>query len=582
MHFADHVISEELVSVMSLARQLNPNAPVLTGRKARRKLERMKRKQGNGSQTVQDDATAAADALWRKGDQEIKAGRYGAALKTFGRIAEMVPERGMAHYVIGHLFELTATARDAFPHLMKAAELEPSNPKFLRALGHCLGRMSLFDAAAEAYRKALEADPYNPDLHIFRGRAQFGAGDSAAAMASFKAALAIEPDHVTANFELGHQYEVQGEFGLARECYTKVLEIEPEKFEVHLRLASMGDAPSEEQANIVERLDEVLASEELTDVQRKQYLYTGGKIHQRLKNYDKSFEQYVAANAIEAKEHPFDRDMYLEWFNAQVNSFTPEVFAHHDGAGDDTEQPVFIVGMPRSGTTLTEQIISSHPLVAGAGELGKLDQMLSMMQGTRNADLSYPRDVSLIGRDAIANLSGDYLKVLRAQGREDAVRITDKYVFNFYHLGMIAILFPRARIIHCKRDPLDTGISCLFQNFSSKSNFPFWHRLEDIGFYYRHYLKLMEHWHAVLPVEIMDVQYEEMVADQEAMSRKLIDFVGLDWDDACLRFYENRRAVATASVWQVRQKVYTSSVQRWRAYDKHLDPLRRALAGEEA
>jgi tetratricopeptide (TPR) repeat protein len=430
--------------------------------------------------------------------------------------------------------------------------------------------------------RALEIEPLDADLHLNLARAQFGMDDTTAAVASFKTALSIEPDNVSANFELGNQYEVQGKFDMARECYSKVLEIDPQKFEVHLRLASMGDTPVDEQAKVLDRLDEVLGQDDLHDMQRSRYLYAGAKIHQRLKNYDRAFEQFVAANAIEAEKHPFNRDMFMQWYRSQVRSFTPEVFETHKGAGDDTEQPIFIVGMPRSGTTLTEQIISSHPMVEGAGELQKLDQMIGAMHGIRDGALRYPDDVGRIERGALQGLAADYLASLRAQGRGEAARITDKYVFNFYHLGMIGILFPKAKIIHCKRDPLDTSLSCLFQNFSSSMSFPFWHKLEDIGFFYRHYQKMMDHWHRVLPVEILDVQYEETIADQEAMSRRLIDFVGLEWDDACLRFYENKRAVATASVWQVRQKVYTTSVQRWRAYEKHLDPLRRELAGEPA
>jgi hypothetical protein len=237
--------------------------------------------------------------------------------------------------------------------------------------------------------------------------------------------------------------------------------------------------------------------------------------------------------------------------------------------------------MPRSGTTLCEQIITSHPLVAGAGELRKLDQLVGVMTGLRNSDLRYPEDVAKMSPEGIAGLAANYLDALKPYAGDGTIRITDKYVFNFAHVGLISILLPNARIIHCRRDPLDSGMSNFFQNFTGKMSFPFWHDLGNIGLFYRQYERIMAHWHEVLPGRILDVQYEDVVADQEQMSRKIIDFAGLDWDDACLRFYENKRAVSTASVWQVRQKVFSSSVGRWRDYEKHIGPLQRALAGEE-
>jgi hypothetical protein len=253
-----------------------------------------------------------------------------------------------------------------------------------------------------------------------------------------------------------------------------------------------------------------------------------------------------------------------------MGAFTPAFFAERRGVfGSPSDVPVFIVGMQRSGTTLTEQIAASHPQVYGAGELEHIRRIAGMIK------IGRPESTvrQLTSADSLA-LAGDYLRKVREIGG-DALRIVDKMPHNFQYLGLIAILFPKARIIHCTRDPMDNCVSCFTQSFTGHHGYNT--DLRQLGLYYREYRRLMDHWRRVLPIPMLEIDYEEMVADQETQSRRLIDFLGLDWDPACLNFHETDRSVQTASRWQVRQPIYKTSVKRWKDYEKHLGPLKKAL-----
>lgn len=267
---------------------------------------------------------------------------------------------------------------------------------------------------------------------------------------------------------------------------------------------------------------------------------------------------------------PFSQSRAVKEFAALKEAFTPEVFKQHSCRASPSSVPVFIVGMPRSGTTLTEQIIASHPDAAGAGELKAFADLLNL-HATIDADMGR---VTLPSDAGAGRIVEGYLAALTEE-REDALRVTDKMPFNFLNLGMIQLLFPNATIIHCRRDPMDICLSCFCQNFTDGMAFSL--RLETLGFYYRLYDDLMRHWRAVLPNPILEVDYERVTGQPEEVIRQIIDFCGLPWDDSCLAPHETRRQVNTASIWQVRQPIYRSSVAKWKKYERHLGPLKAAL-----
>ena len=228
--------------------------------------------------------------------------------------------------------------------------------------------------------------------------------------------------------------------------------------------------------------------------------------------------------------------------------------------------------MARSGTSLVEQIVASHPLARGAGELTKIADLITAFERTAGP---YPDSAAALDAKTSHRLATAYESHLCRVAGGNAARLTDKMPANFMHLGFIALLFPRARIVHCLRDPLDACLSIYFQRFRHGNDYAY--DLADIGFFYRQYQRLMDHWRRVLPLAIHEVRYEDLVADPDGQVRALIEFLGLPWDEHCLVHHRSRRAVQTASAWQVRQPIYASAIGRWRHYEKHLGPLKQAL-----
>jgi hypothetical protein len=290
------------------------------------------------------------------------------------------------------------------------------------------------------------------------------------------------------------------------------------------------------------------------------------------KQWDKAFEHYRQGNLL--KKRAFDPELPSKLFKQVKKVFTRERLQEAEKLGSESEVPVFIVGMPRSGTTLIEQIIASHPEASGAGELQEIDRIakricpasdLTQYQGICGANLT---------RSMLNEQADSYLKVLR-KTRESASRITDKMPDNYFYLGLITMLFPRARIIHMIRNPLDSCLSCYFQCFNELA----WSfDLEWLGKRYRFYREVMAYWRRVLPAgRILDVYYEQLIEDPETQSRRIVEHCGLAWDPGCLEFNKAQRAVNTASMWQVRQPIYRSSTRRWENYAPHLGELAKAL-----
>lgn len=548
------------------------------GRKARRRAKKLAKKGSPGDLVVLDldDETAA---LWKAVQRQVAAEEAEAAVVSLNKLVSLRPDIHQFQFALGAAQLMAKRPHAAYEPLKQAVSLAKGNAKYWNLFGRCLVQLNLFDAAIIAYRNAIAQDPQNAQYYINLATILRNNEQTAAAMEALNVALAIKPDHDEAHFGKGNLYETTGDFAKAQACYERVLEINPDHFDVHVRLAGMDQAPGDSDA-VIAKLEQGIGTTELSAEQKSLALFAAAKIRHREKRYDDAFDYYSRANTEMKQGRPCDREAMRGYFDETISAFTPDVFDCLKYAGSSSEAPVFVVGMPRSGTTLTEQILSSHPLVAGAGELIKMDQIAGTLKSIKGEDLQYPRDVARITPENLDVLGQEYMSELRAKVGAEAVRGVDKYVFNFFNLGLIAILFPKAAIIHCRRDPMDCGLSCFFQNFSGSMKNPFWFDLEDIGLYIRQHDRLMEHWRSVLPLPIHEVVYEDMIEDQEAVSRRMVDFIGLDWDDACLNFHENKRTVMTASVWQVRQPVYKSAAGRWRQYEQHLGPLKRGLGIE--
>jgi hypothetical protein len=290
-----------------------------------------------------------------------------------------------------------------------------------------------------------------------------------------------------------------------------------------------------------------------------------GKYCDDVDDFERAFRNYSRANELlKTVTEKYDREEHSSFADDMLRSYSREAMAKAADCGSASMKPVFVSGMPRSGTSLVEQIIASHPSARGAGELQFWPDTVRANQGELRQ--------GILGEQARKKLAEDYLSILALQG-PDALRVVDKTNFNCDYLGLLHSVFPKARIIYVRRDPIDTCLSCYFQNFSAGLSFTM--DLSALADYYRVHQRLMKHWTTALPARtLLEVPYEELVADQVGWTHRILDFLELEWDDRCLSFDKTERAVNTASAWQVRQKIYSRSVDRWRHYERFIGPLK--------
>ena len=307
---------------------------------------------------------------------------------------------------------------------------------------------------------------------------------------------------------------------------------------------------------------------------RRELLFELGSRLDALNRFDEAFAQFREANRL--KDVVYDHGKQILIVDDLIRAFSEKGFPGLPRATNSSELPVFIVGMPRSGTSLVESVLASHPAVFGAGELDFMSIFARMAPPRFAGARSVTELLQIIDPGSIDPIANAYLALLKQLGGGSAVRVTDKLPYNFYRLGLFALLFPRARVIHCMRDPRDTCLSIYFQNFTNRHDYAY--DLRNIGLYYREYLRLMAHWREVGTLPMLEVQYEKVVQSPETELRRIVEFCGLPWDDACFRFYSTERVTKTASYDQVRRPLYSSSIGRWRNYEAHLVPLVESLA----
>jgi len=504
-----------------------------------------------------------------------ESGRLDEAEKIWRQLLAQFPNLPQPYVGLAALLDQRGKSRDAYELHKKAVGLAPKEIVVWRQLGFCLTNLRQYEAAAMAFRQALDLEPSNTDVLMDLGRALLHMENSDGALAVFDEVLALNPSHAAAYLAKGVQLQTLGEFEEAKACFRKALDIDPNMAIAHFRLASMDQSPDEAEQTL-DRLNSIAASSQVRLVDRASALFSAATVLQKQNKYDDAFAQYSRANSILSDEFPFDRDAFAQRIDNTIEGFSPGAFAALKDAGSSTDRPVFIIGMPRSGTTLVETIISSHRHLAAGGEDKKMAELADSMSQDRHGKLRYPRDVGKIDPANMAPFASLYMSHM-VRMHPEVPRTTDKFPFNFLHLGLIAVLFPNASIVHCRRDPMDTCLSCFFQYFGELQGLSFTNNLEDLGFCYSEYERLMAHWHQVLPVPILDISYEELVASQEMISRQMIAHIGEEWDEACLQFHEQDRNVNTASHFQVRQPIYKSSVEKWRQYERHLGPLQDAL-----
>jgi tetratricopeptide (TPR) repeat protein len=523
-------------------------------------------------------------------------GSHAVALEPARKAVELLPGDIEAHNILGLHLNALGRPTDAEKCFRRALQIRPDLPGVHYSLGTVLCRQGRWDEAEASFRQAVAISPHYADAHHTLGGILKMRGRLNEAQACFQRALALSPDSVEVHCDLGNTFYEQGLLNEAQESYRRALKLKSDCADAFVGLGEVATAQGwfvEAEAFFARALaiDPLLCSayaamahvRKMTSqdgawlagadtmirrgvppLEESFLRYAMGKYFNDLQDYDRAFQNYARANELsKIFGNRYDAEQQAFVFDQLIQAYPAEqVRRAHAGASDST-RPLFIVGMPRSGTSLIEQIIASHPAAFGGGELNFWGDVLKQHGA---AVFAAQLDETLMRKIADACLSN------LSRFSKDAMRVVDKMPVNFSILGLIHSVFPNARIIHVQRHPVDTCLSIYFQNFSA--GYAYANDLANLAHYYGEYHRLMAHWRAVLPAgALLDVPYEALVDDQESWSRKIIEFVGLDWDDRCLKFHQTERSVATSSKWQVRQPIYKTSKERWRNYEKYAGPL---------
>jgi len=472
------------------------------------------------------------------------------------------------------LHTVEGDARGALDLYLKVLKRWPREPELLTLVGSVLVDLG---NPMEARKHLLKAIDRRPEARSLRqlARTYEVEGRTDDALDALKRAMKIAPDSPVIRAAIAESYYVDADYDAAWAALEPLLDKEPPDINVALAFARICHRLGREEQGI-DVLRRLLEQDGLTERMHMAINFRLGDLLNRTRQFDEAFECYARANRLRNLE--YSAASFTSAIDQTIETWTRERIAELPVATKPAEMPILIVGMPRSGTSLAEQIIASHSRVAAAGELRDLSDIARHI-GSVPQTPPVITDPGVITSQKISRHQRAYLSTLRkiAKGVD---RVTDKMPTNFLYLGLAQVMLPGARVVHCIRDPRDTCLSCYFQSFSDALAFTC--DLNDLGVFYRGYERLMAHWREVLDIPIFDLVYADLVDDLTGISKQLIDFLGLDWEDQCETFWLNPALATTASLDQIRRPIYKSSVGRWKNYEKHLAPLERGLRGELA
>lgn len=506
-----------------------------------------------------------------------KVGKLQVAANLVEQAIQIEAAAPAYHRALGEIHRRLGNLEKAVMHGQQATMQAPGDADAWYNFGIALADSGKLEEAAHSYRKALENRPDYGLAANNLGTALEKMGDEEGAKEAYAKAVSVNPRHAEAQNNLGALLSASGDLDEARACFTASIEADPAFVHSHYNLSTLKKYTEDDPHYAA--LEEVANKAESLPVEaRMRFWFAIGKAREDVGRYDDAIYAYNQGNRLKRASFQYDESKMKGNIDDIIRHFDSALLKKLGKGGCKDETPVFILGMPRSGTTLIEQILSSHSAVYGAGELRDLGDAITEIRGGESEG-SYMGWLPEADKKTLSAIGETYVKKLKTQDSK-ALRIVDKMPGNFFYAGLIHLILPNAKIIHSMRNPMDTCIS----NYSRLFNetMPFAYDLEELGRYHRNYKHLMDHWQAVLPEgTVLDVSYEDVVADLEGQARRLIDYCGLEWEEACLDFHKNKRHVKTASIAQVRQPIYKSSVARWERFKDHLDPLRTAIEGKE-
>ena len=462
--------------------------------------------------------------------------------------------------------------QDAEVLLKRAVEVAPGFNQAWADLVTVQYEQQKHDEAAVSAKRLIKLDPRAPNGYLLLASARASAGNHEDALRAFDDALAINPEHVGALCGRGNVCRTVGDQDGAIAAFRSSIRANPLHAEAYWNLANLKtfrfrDAEVEDMLALVG--DERIPPDGQVQLNNALGLEFEGR-----KDFDRAFEHIDRGNRLRRESEFYDRVENEEMVDNSIEVFTRQFFDDNANRGDPDPAPIFIVGLPRSGSTLIEQILSSHSMVDGTHELRDLGTTVRADRITRAFNPRYPKNLEKIDDDGFRRLGSEYIRRTRRY-RGDRPLFTDKNPNNYVHAGLIHLILPNSKIIDARRHPLDSCLGSYKQLFAQGQ--PFSYDLVELGEYYLQYQRLMDHWQEVLPGRVLDVQYEDVVADLEGQVRRILEYCELPWEDGCLRFHETERAVKSASSEQVRQPIYSTSVHTWRRYEAHLDPLIEVL-----
>jgi len=572
------------------------------------------------------------------GNALLGQGRGNEAVKCFQRVAELTPDNDAAHFDLSVLFSKLGREEEANQALEDSFRLQPDRQEMLQAVEHqrsgrlkqaeqiyrevlqrdpgnvsamrLLGSVSTesgrykmairllrnavkmapeffgawvdlaraltenedFEECAKALDQAIRLEPQLPYPRMLLGNMLTKAGRYEEAADAFRTALQKQPDHGGSLAGLGHVLKTIGKQDEAIDTYRACISNYPAFGEAYWSLANLKTFRFSDEE--IEAMRDHVDNEELLDETRVNFNFALGKAHEDRGDYERAFARYDRGNVLRRPHESYDPVQTELIHDRIIETFSAEFIEKNAGNGDPDPAPIFIVGLPRSGSTLIEQILASHSQVDGTHELPDLARVIRSINQRRLDGEAYPESLKKYDGAALAELGRQYLESTRRH-RGDSPFFTDKMPNNFASIGLLQLILPNAKIVNARRHPLDSCMGSYKQLFFKGQAFTY--DLVELGEYYLEYQRIMDHWHSVLPGKVLDVQYEQMVSDQENQTRRLIEHCQLPWEDNCLRFYETDRAVNTASSEQVRQPIYSKSINSWCRFETDLAPLIEVL-----
>lgn len=473
-------------------------------------------------------------------------------------------------------------AANIFQQVLRA---RPNTPEALFDLARCDTQMGRFADARRSLEMLKRTHPSIPDVHIQLARTYELERKFPEALAACDEALRLAPGNLSA---IARKATILDDSGEKQSSYDLLKpHLTPDKPDADIaftfaKVARRLGKPDEARA----AYESILANPTLPKIARSQVLYRLAALLDEQKDYDRAFALFSEANA--ARKTSYKHTDTTALVDRIISVWTKDAIAQLPRASVTHKGMVFIVGMPRAGKTLVEQILASHPRVYGSGELSYMNSVvrdLNIVSGAHTdaskrlpGDMQSVTDIGVITRANLDRVTRDYIQHT-AKNAGSAAVVTDKFALNYFHLGLIQQMFPDAKILHCTRHPFDTCLSCYFQSWTGSYHFS--HDLTDLAHFYKDYQRLMDHWRKTLSLPILDLKYEDLVENQDARTREMIDFLGLPWDDRCLRFYETNRSAQLVNQEQVRKPMYRSALARYKNYANHIAPLQKTFGFDE-